>query len=461
MLALKAKNYKDMSLLFCRFVIPALTSQLLSGVYTIVDGFFVGMGAGETGLAAIGISYPFTLFATAAGAGIGIGGGALLSISRGRDRTRLAERVLTSMVMLMALASVLVSFSLGLSLPELIGLFGLSGELSDLSLIYGQILLLFSFTQIFTMGLLGAVRNDGYPRKAMYIMVSGFVLNIILDWLWVLVHPFGVAGAAWATVVSQLLTAVLFFYHFIGGRSNVRLRFEKAWGSLAFSGKIMTMGIPPFGVQMAAALTMIMHNRQSLVYGGEQGIAAYSVISYVVPVGIMLQEGVAEGIQPLISYYQGASLPARKQFTAKMGFSSAFGIGLLCSAFLLLFAEYIPGFFSMSGTTTAITAKGLILAAPMFPFVGIVKVGASYYQSVGQSGQSSLLTYSDPLLILPFFLWLLPRFWKLDGIWLSMTFANAALSAILITVWALGSRGVSIPLLADKNIQGAITAYEK
>ena len=452
MLALKAKNYKDMSLLFCRFVIPALTSQLLSGVYTIVDGFFVGMGAGEAGLAAIGISYPFTLFATAAGAGIGIGGGALLSISRGRGRTRLAERILTSMVMLMILASLLVSFSFSLSLPKLIGLFNVSAELSHLALVYGLILLLFSFTQIFTMGLLGAVRNDGYPRKAMYIMVSGFVLNIILDWLWVLVYPFGVAGAAWATVVSQLLTAVLFFYHFIGSRSNVRLRFEKAWGSLAFSGKIITMGIPPFGVQMAAAITMIMHNWQSLVYGGEQGIAAYSVISYVIPVGIMLQEGVAEGIQPLISYYHGASLPARRQFTAKMGFSSAFGIGLLCSAFLLLFAKYIPGFFSMNGTTAAITVKGLILAAPMFPFVGIVKVGASYYQSVGQSGQSSLLTYSDPLLILPFFLWLLPRFWKLDGIWLSMTFANAALSAILITVWALGSRRVTIPLLVHKNI---------
>lgn len=108
-------------------------------------------------------------------------------------------------------------------------------------------------------------------------MVSGFVLNIIiLDWLWVLVYPFGVAGAAWATVVSQLRIAVLFFYHFIGGRSNVRLRFEKALGSLAFSGKIMTMGIPPFGVQMAAALTMIMHNRQSLVYGVNTGAAAYS-----------------------------------------------------------------------------------------------------------------------------------------------------------------------------------------
>jgi len=452
MLALKAKNYKDMSLLFCRFVIPALASQLLSGVYTIVDGFFVGIGAGETGLAAIGVSYPFTLFATAAGAGIGIGGGALISISRGRGRTKLAGRILSSMMMLMIISSLLISLSFCISLPKLVGFFALSEELSRLSLVYGRILLLFSFTQIFTMGLLGAVRNDGYPRKAMYIMVTGFVLNIVLDWLWVLVYPFGVAGAAWATVLSQLLTAVLLFLHFVGDCSNVKMRWKNMWGSLAFAERITAMGVSPFGVQLAAAVTMIMHNRQSLVYGGEIGLAAYSVISYVIPVGIMLQEGVAEGMQPLISYYHGASLPARRQFTAKMGFSFAFGIGLLCSALLVLFARHIPGFFSMSGTTAAITVKGLILASPMFPFVGIVKVGASYYQSVGQAGHSSLLTYSDPMLILPFFLWLLPMFWKLDGVWLSMTFANAALSVILITVWAFASGWVSIPLPAHKNI---------
>ena len=126
MLALKAKNYKEMSLLFFRFVIPALTSQLLNGVYTIVDGFFVGIGAGEIGLAAIGVSYPFTLFATAAGAGIGIGGGALMSISRGRGRVKLAGRILSSMVMLMLISSLLISVSFCISLPRLIGLFGLS-----------------------------------------------------------------------------------------------------------------------------------------------------------------------------------------------------------------------------------------------------------------------------------------------------------------------------------------------
>lgn len=452
MLVLKAKSYKDMSLLFCRFVLPSLTSQLLSGVYTIVDGFFVGMGTGETGLAAIGISYPFTVFAAAAGAGIGIGGGALISISRGRGRIKLAGSILSSMMMLMLIASLLISLSLSISLPGLIGFFALSEELSHLSLVYGRILLIFSFTQIFTMGFLGAVRNDGYPRKAMYIMVSGFVLNIILDWLWVIVYPFGVAGAAWATVLSQLMTAVLLFLHFTGRGSNVKIRWKKVWRSIAFSERIMAMGVSPFGVQMAAAVTMIMHNRQSLLYGGEIGLAAYSVISYVIPVGIMLQEGVAEGIQPLVSYYHGASLPARRQFTAKMGFSSAFGIGLFCSVFLLLFAGRIPGFFSMSAATADITTRGLILASPMFPFVGIVKVGASYYQSVGQPAQSTVLTYSDPFLILPFFLWLLPLFWGLDGVWLSMTFANTVLSALLIIAWVWGAGGSTVPYLAQKNI---------
>jgi Na+-driven multidrug efflux pump len=135
-----------------------------------------------------------------------------------------------------------------------------------------------------------------------------------------------------------------------------------------------------------------------------------------------------------------------------MGFSSAFGIGLFCSAALLVSAGYIPGFFSMSGNTAAIATRGLILASPMFPFVGIAKVGASYYQSIGRSGNSSFLTYVDPLIILPFFLWLLPLFWKLDGVWLSMTFANIVLSAILVTIWFVESRGVSVDVLAHKNI---------
>ncbi len=441
-----------MSLLFCRFVLPALASQLLSGVYTIVDGFFVGMATGNSGLAAIGIAYPFTMVAIATGAGIGVGGGALISTSMGRGRMKTAERVLACMVMLMVLASLLISFSFSILLPNLIGLFNVSKELASLATVYALILLLFSSSEIFMMGMLGAVRNDGHPRKAMYIMITGFVLNIILDWILVLIYPFGVAGAAWATVISQTFTAILLFYHFLSGNSNVKLRFKKMWRSLAFSGRTMSMGISPFGVQVAAALTMIMHNWQSFSYGGEQAIAAYSVISYVIPVGVMLQEGVAEGIQPLVSYYHGALLPARRRFTAKMGFSSAFGIGIICSVLLFVFAPFIPGFFSMRGSTAAMVSRGLMLASPMFPFLGLCKVGASYFQSIGQSGHSSFITYVDPFLILPFFIWLLPTFWKLDGVWISMVFANVVLSAILMVMWFVESRAVSFVHLAHRNL---------
>ena len=147
----RAKNYKDMSLLFCRFVLPALASQLLSGVYTIVDGFFVGMATGNSGLAAIGIAYPFTMVAIATGAGIGVGGGALISTSMGRGRMKTAERVLACMVMLMVLASLLISFSFSILLPNLIGLFNVSKELASLATVYALILLLFSSSEIFMM----------------------------------------------------------------------------------------------------------------------------------------------------------------------------------------------------------------------------------------------------------------------------------------------------------------------
>lgn len=452
MYGIKAKNYREMASIFVKYVVPTVASQLLSGVYTIVDGFFVGVGAGEAGLAAIGIAFPLTLFPTALGAGIGAGGGTLISISRGMENHREAESIFVAMLSLMFLFSALSMILLIPLLPALVALYGAPGELSSMAVTYARILLIASPFQVFSLGLLGATRNSGHPRKAMYIMTSGFVLNIILDWMWVVVFPYGLKGAAWATAVSELLTAVLFAVHFLSGSSSVRAKFNNVLDSLRLSLKIIKMGFSPFGVQMAASVTMIMHNRQALVYGGAAGLAAYSVISYVVPVGIMLQEGIAEGMQPLVSYYHGASLKARRKATVSMGFGSAAAIGLLCSVLVLVSAAWIPHFFSMYGKTALIARRGLILSSPLFSFLGLSKVGASYYMSVERPMPSSFLTYADPLLILPFFLWSLPCLWGLDGVWLSMTFANVALSAILMIMWRVGHTPSLRSLPVHRNI---------
>lgn len=442
---LYASNYRQLAKIFLAFVIPSISSQLLSGVYTIVDGYFVGRGVGEAGLAAIGLAFPLAIFVTAAGTGIGVGGGALISISVGRGRKRLAERILGAMVCLMAVVSLITMTVLFPAGEYLLSLYNVADEyVAEMAFSYAAIMLLCSPAQILAMGMLGAVRNDGFPRKAMYIMVSGFLTNIVLDWFLVIIFPFSIIGAAAATIISQLLTVILFCVHFFAGSSTLTIRLRLIHLNGRLCREILCMGLPLFGVQIAAALTMLMHNWQALVYGGDMGVAAYAVVGYIVPVGVMLQEGIAEGIQPIVSYCHGARLLARRRIIARMGFTAALIVGLACSVLALVINVLVPRFFSLSGETAELASRGILFSAAMFPFLGVAKVGASYFQSTGKLGQASFLTYGDPFVLLPLFLWTLPAFWGMDGIWLAMTCANIALSGIFVIMWR-AETGQKIP----------------
>lgn len=434
----RTRNYSELIKLFLRFVIPAVSSQLLCGIYTIVDGYFVGWGMGQEGLAAIGLAFPFSVVVTAAGAGVGVGGGALLSISSGRGRESLTRRILGSMLFLTLFLSALCVLLLTPLSLYLLSFYGVSAEIAAMAREYAFILLIASPAQVITMSMLGAVRNDGFPRKAMYIMIISFCVNILLDWLWVIVFPFGIAGAAWATIASQAVSAALLSSHFLFGASRIALRPAFVRFCPGLARRVVVMGVSPFGVQIATAVTMILHNWQALAYGGDVGVAAYAVIGYVIPVGVMLEEGIAEGIQPLISYFHGANLSARRKLTARLGFSSALLVGVLCSALLVVIDSMIPRFFSMHGEAAYVAARGLMLSVAVFPFMGIAKVGASYYQAIGRSDLASALTYGDPFLLQPLFLWGLPLFLGLDGVWLAMTFANITLAALFVFIWRSG-----------------------
>ena len=433
------RNYRELTKLFFMFVLPALSSQLLSGIYTIVDGYFVGWGVGQDGLAAIGLAFPFSVIVTAIGAGIGVGGGALIAISMGRRREALAQRILGAMVFLMVAASALSSLLLTPLAEYLLTFYDVSPEIAGMARLYAWILIISSPAQVVTMAMLGAVRNDGFPRKAMFIMIAAFGTNIVLDWLWVIVFPFGIAGAAWATAASQTVSAVLLSAHFLLGMSKVRLRARlvRPWRPLVR--RIFVMGASPFGVQIATAVTMILYNWQSLAYGGDIGVAAYAVVGYIVPVGVMLEEGIAEGIQPLISYYHGASLGARRRLTARLGFTTAVSVGAACSLLVFFSNRLVPAFFSQHGEAAEVAARGLLLSVPVFPFLGLAKVGASYYQAVGRSDMASMLTYGDPFILQPLFLWTLPLLFSLDGVWLAMFFTNMTLAMIFVIMWRRGN----------------------
>lgn len=426
---LRVVDYQQLRRLFVKYAFASAAAQLVNGLYLIADGYFIGRGAGETGLAATGLAYPIAVLVTAIGTGIGVGGGALMSMYLGMGEKDEAERVIGAMAWLACAASLVITVIGMICAPLLLSLYDTPQEVYLDAIKYARILILSAPFQIFTLVGVSAVRNDGAPKKAMYIMASGFMLNTFCAWLFVTKMRLGVAGGAFASSAAQIFTAVLLCVRFITKKAGSDIRDEYVHCG-KFGTEIMKMGISPFGIQASMVVTIILYNWQALAYGGTNGIVAYSVVDYVAPVAIMSLQGLAEGVQPLISRFHGARLYARRYFTARFAFLAAILVGCLHMAAFLFLYKQLPAIFSLGADAYAEASRGLLLISFMFPFLGVVKVGASYFQSVGRLTDAAILTYGDPVL-LTLFLNICPIFWDLDGVWLSLPTVYVTLTLCL------------------------------
>lgn len=320
--------------LFFRYVIPSMISMLTAGVYTLVDGFFVGWGAGNDGLAAINVAFPLSLLIVACGEMIGTGGAINIALARGRGARRTADLFLGNSLALLVPAAVLLAGLIPFLNPILSAV-GAAPALLPAAREYAVITLGGGIFMMAAVCLVAAMRNDGAPKPAMAIMVAGLAANIVLDWLFVLVLHGGVAGSAWATVLSQAICFALAAGYFAAGRSHFRFSRRCFRLKRRIVRRIIPAGLPSFGVQISVAAVILLHNRQALLYGGVAAVAAYAIISYVEAMILMLQQGIGLGIQPVVSFLHGAGDTERREKIARYGVISAVLIGaggLLLSA---------------------------------------------------------------------------------------------------------------------------------
>ena len=188
---------------FFSYVIPSLLAFALSGVYSIVDGFFVGNSIGDAGLTTINIAYPVVALLQAAGTGIGMGGAVHYSIRLASGKKEEAKRYTDGTVVLLLAASLVSTLVFYLAAPAVLTALGTSGQILELGISYLRIIVLGSVFQIFGTGLVPLIRNMGGAFYAMMIMVAGFLTNIVLDYVFVWLLHEGVAGAALATLIGQ------------------------------------------------------------------------------------------------------------------------------------------------------------------------------------------------------------------------------------------------------------------
>lgn len=423
---------------FFQYVVPAMLAFAFSGLYTIVDGFFIGRNVGDTGLAAISIAFPLTALIQAAGTGLGMGGAIQISICRGKGEEAQGKKYFGNALVNLLAAGVLSTLLLLLFYRPALSALGAQGMVLDEAENYLRIIALGALFQLCATGFTPILRNYGQSLLAMSAMVAGFLVNIALDWLFVSAFQYGMAGAAWATVIGQIVTVAACLPFLIKKAAALHLQDYKWKASTQWN--ILKTGISPFGLTMSPFIVMMLLNRWAVLNGGENSVAAYSVVSYITSIVILLLQGISDGSQPLISLRLGEGDPEGAKKVRKLAYGFAGLAAMAAGTAVLLFGGRIPEIFGASGEVVAIAARSLPVFAAGFLFVAFCRVTTSYFYAVHKNLSAYVMVYGEPILLAAL-LCLLPRLFGLDGVWLSALTAQITLSAV----------GLALVLLENSN----------
>ena len=422
--------------LLIEFSVPAVVGMLINALYNVVDRIYVGQGVGTHAISALALVFPLQLIVFAFMMLIGIGGAALISISLGQKNREKAEHIVGNGFTLLIMVGLVVSILGLVFLEQILVIAGTTIENIGYARSYLNIIFYFIIFQFIGYGLNNFIRSEGNPFRSMLSMIAGAVTNIILDPIFIFGLKMGVKGAAIATGISFIVTAVWNFSYFVNGKSLLKIKLKHLLPDIKVSTSVIKIGMAPFFMQLVGSALGIILNNQIKNYGAEYtslGQAAIGIIQGFNMLFFMPILGINMGAQPIIGYNYGA-----KQFdrVKKTLIYSIFGALILTSACFLM-CEIFPSFIfkSFNSSDNELIKFGsyvMRIIMVFFPLLGIYVVSSNYFQSIGKPKMSLILGLARPLFFLMPLLIILPRFLGLNGIWISIPIAD--LGSVLLTV---------------------------
>lgn len=417
--------------IFFQYVIPSVLSFALSGVYAIVDGFFVGNSMGDIGLSAVNIAYPIVAVIQALGTGIGMGGAIYYSISKAEKNEKRAREFIAGALWVLIILSVFLTVLVFFFNRSLLKILGANGQLLSIGEEYIAIIALGAGLQTIGTGLIPFIRNHGGSFYAMFSMIAGFITNIILDYLFVWVFDKGAAGASLATIIGQGVTMLIAFVYLLRKKQfTLHIPFSKM-GTVSAS--IIKIGIAPFGLAMTPNISLIIINRFSISYGGEAAIATYACIAYIICIIYLILQGVGDGSQPLISKHYGERNFQKLKNVRKLAYRFSMLLSVIGCIAMYATREHLGILFGASDEVNVEIAKIIPIFLVSVPFVAINRITTASFYATEKSTFSYILTFIEPLFMLILMLILPPLFGGQIMIWWSTVFARI-LSALLALV---------------------------
>ncbi len=416
--------------LVLKYSIPAVIGMLVNALYNVVDRFWIGQLNDVNAMSGIGLTAPLSNILLAFMMLPGIGATAILSIRLGERRKHDAEVVLgNAFTMCLTVGIGLALACLGF-LDPILRTFGASDATLPYARDYMQIILYGNVFNTISFAMNHTIRGGGFPRRAATTQLVGAILNVFLDPLFIFVFRMGVAGAAWATIISQLVSAVYVMAFYWEKKAVIEFHVGNMRPRPAIFGQIMAIGVSSFAMQIATSFVTVLANRALRTQGGDLAIGAMTVISSMQILVMMPVFGINQGLQPILGYNYGARSYERVQQTWRFGALLATAVVSIGFIGMQLFPNPIISAFIRDPELNRIGTAGLRITMLMMPIVGFQVISTVYFTSIGKARVSLMLSLLRQVIVLAPLYLILPQLFGVTGVWMAVPIADLVATTI-------------------------------
>lgn len=407
-------------ILFFKYVIPSILGLLAISSASIIDGYFVGNYVGAIGLASINISYPITTVLFGLALMFAVGSSVMVGKLMGENNTQDASNVFTKSIISVSLISIVVCLILYLSLGNILDILNVQDELREKTFLYLPILLVFLPLLMTAIVLDYFVRVDENPNLSFAALFLSSLINVGLDYLFIVKYDWGISGAAYATGISQAAIILILLPHFFSKKATLKL--VKPSGSWLNIIQAVKNGVSEFVNESSAGITVLIFNYIMLQNFGATGVASYTIIGYFIMISVMVSFAIADALQPIISKNYGALHFHRIKSFLKLGFLTIIIIEALITLTVLIVPEALINIFLESSEleTKRITIEFISYAWPAFIFLGLNILITSYLTSMQKPLYSVVIALLRSLILPVLFIITLPNIFGNVGIFMAL-----------------------------------------
>lgn len=399
--------------------IPSIIAQLINILYSIVDRIYIGHipGVGSSALTGVGLTLPILVLISAFSMFSSSGGAPLASIYLGKGNRKEAEKILGNSVWSLLFFSIILMVVFYMFYEPFLYMFGASKDTIPYAATYLKIYLAGTLFVELAMGLNTFIIVQGRPTIAMASILVGAVTNLVLDPIFIFVFGLGVKGAAFATIISQLISAVWNVSFLCGRRSTLRIKRRYIRCEKRIMKKILGLGISPFIMKATECLISIVMNRQLQIYGGDVYVGSMTIMQSIIQLVWAPISGVTQGVQPIISYNYGAGKFERVRKTYRIMIFICFIVGLAVTGITVLFPAQFAKMFTTDTELIELVAKVIPVFLFGMLFFGIQQGIQPTFLALGQAKLSIFVALLRKVILLVPLALILPNFFDVMGVY--------------------------------------------